>query len=308
MHFVETLLTAYDLAAGGPSEVDQAALPDLQTLRIRAQRAISWLQQLRRAWRDVARIASYYRGAPAPLAVDTILPPQTGFPIDLPAFLSHTFSDDETTALLNAARDRNVSVNTYLFRDVFLGLDSWNRAHGARESRWLRIAMPVNIRPPSDKVMSAFNAVTMAFIDRSPRQLADRDRLLETLRDELEQTRDLRERLALIPVLHILGKFKGAIQKQLETDRCLSSSVFSNFGVLFARSPLVAPGGQILSGGVILERVEAVPPVRPKTYAAFAAMSYAGRLNVNISYDHRTLTAGDAAEMLARCVAEIRRL
>src|SRR5207249_3148504 len=100
-------------------------------------------------------------------------------------------------------------------------------------------------------------------------------------------------------VLRFLGALPGALQSQLRSNRCLSSAIFSNLGAPFARSPLADADGRLTTAGLILESVEAVPPLRPLTYAGFAVLIYAGRLQVSMSYDPQFLTADEGGQLLS---------
>ena len=47
----------------------------------------------------------------------------------------------------------------------------------------------------------------------------------------------------------------------------------------------------MVSGGVSLESVEVVLPLRPLTHAIFAALIYAGKLSLTLNYDPRWIDA-----------------
>ncbi|HVX31072.1 MAG TPA: hypothetical protein VHA53_11380 [Nitrolancea sp.] len=177
-----------------------------------------------------------------------------------------------------------------------LTLDDWNRRHG-RGSRPLRIVVPVNLREENG-LMPACNSVSMSFVDRSPAQLVDPHELLRNIVAELDETKNLRRGMALLPIVRLLGMIPGGLKSQLRSDRCLGTTVFSNLGIPFDRSPLQGPDGRLTAGEVTLESVEAAPPTRPLTHTTFVVHCYAGRLGITLRYDPDALREEDADSLL----------
>ena len=72
------------------------------------------------------------------------------------------------------------------------------------------------------------------------------------------------------------------------------------------RSALLGDDRRLISGGVTLESVEVVLPLRPLTHAVFAALSYAGKLSLTLSYDSRWIDASDGRELLESFVRQLK--
>jgi hypothetical protein len=303
--FLERLLAEYAAQnAAEPGPLDSPPDPDL--IRRRGYGRLGWREQARALYQDLFRVARYYRRQPMPLALGRTAPQPNG-PGDFPALVSHTFGPRETRRILRAAKARQVSVNAFVLRDILLGLDAWNRTQTPFEpvGRNLRVAIPVNLREPEAGPMPAVNAVSMAFVDREPSELADRTALVQSLHREMEETKKLRRGLSLLPALRLLGAFRGGIASQVRRERCLGTSVFSNLGVLFARSPLLDGHGRVVAGNMLLEGVSVVPPVRPLTHATFALTTYAQRLTLGMCYAGACLQRPQAEELLGLCVQSL---
>ena len=164
--------------------------------------------------------------------------------------------------------------------------------------------MPVNLRE-GVRELPAFNAVSMAFIDRSPHDLADPQWLLTGIDREVNEAKDLRRGMTFLPVLRILGKLPHGMCGRLRGDRCLGSAVFSNLGVVLAGSRLPVTDGLVHAEDVLLTKFEVAPPVRPGTLAGFAASIYGGSLTIALCYDAHRLTADAGRAMLGMFVERL---
>jgi hypothetical protein len=306
LQFVETLLECYESRdrLGPPSEWESR-----HALRQQVGRpgGSAWKAPLYWLGTGVSRIRRYFRSKPAPLAVPRDAQGERQIHEDsLPALVSHQFDESETSRLRIAAKRLHVASNTLLVRDLFLALDEWN--HFCDEGgmgRPLRIVMPVNLREGM-RELPAFNAVSLAFIDRCPGELADPELLLAGIEREVGEAKALRRGLAFIPMLRILGKFPHGMCSCLRADRCLGSAVFSNLGVVLAGSRLPGAKGLVHTGGLVLTKFEAAPPVRPGTHASLAASIYGGALTIALCYDAQRLTAESGRAMLDLFVRRLR--
>jgi hypothetical protein len=306
LKFLETLLECYDSPG---HRQPPPAWDSRHALRhqVGCQRGAAWKKLFYWMGTGVNRIGRYLRVKPAPLAVPRDATDMgAGGECSLPAMVSHQFEEFETTRLRMAAKRLGVASNALLVRDAFLALHDWNQfceEGGAR--RPLRIVMPVNLRDGKCE-LPAFNAVSMAFIDRSPDDLADPQRLLTGIDREVNEAKDLRRGMVFLPVLQILGKLPHGMCGRLRGDRCLGSAVFSNLGVVLAGSRLPVTDGLVHAGDVLLTKFEVAPPVRPGTLAGFAASIYGGNLTITLCYDSHRLTADAARAMLDMFIERLR--
>ena len=293
LHFVETLLLAYQAQQSGKDPL-AAATVRWDQLESRGMRRLRTREHFGRIYKGVIRFARYFRSSPQPLAASLVRPLDHGRPF-LP-ILTAWLEPHETQAMRQGAHKAGATVNSFLLRELLLTLDDWNRRYGGR-SRPLRIVVPVNLREHAG-LMPACNSVSMSFVDRSPAQLTDPHELLRGVVAELDETRTLRRGMVLLPIVRLLGMIPGGLQSQLRSNRCLGTTVFSNLGIPFDRSPLMGPDGQLTAGDVTLESVEAAPPTRPLTHTTFVVHCYAGRLGITLRYDPEVLREVDAESLL----------
>ncbi len=210
--------------------------------------------------------------------------------------LSYTFSNRETREFLDAARQRNVSVNDLLVRDLFLTIDDWNTNLDGR--RRIRIAVPQNLRQSHHEGMSAANVVGMVFLDRKPPELNCPDALLRGIAAETAIIKRHRSGMSLLRVASLLGSWNGGIKRITAQDRdetCRATAVFSNLG-----SPFGMDRSRALydwQSSVPLKQIELYPPVRPNTHVAFAACTLKGRLTLTLNY-HPGAFSKEAAQLL----------
>ena len=72
---------------------------------------------------------------------------------------------------------------------------------------------------------------------------------------------------------------------------------------LFSLSQLSRCEGKVVTGGLKLERIDFLPPVRPKTNVAYGVLTYADRLSITQHYDSRVLSELKARRLLELYVA-----
>ncbi len=306
LQFVETLLEHYDspgLRQVPPGWESRHAVRH----QVGCPRRSAWSEFPYWLGTGVSRIRRYLQVKPAPLAAT---PQVSGAgrvaKRSFPALCSHQFDESETTRLRLAAKARSVASNTLLVRDLFLALHDWNQScEGDGPGRALRIVMPVNLRDGL-RDLPAFNAVSLAFIDRCPRELVDVEMLLAGINREIGVAKDLRRGLAFLPALRILGKFPHGMCSRLRADRCLGSAVFSNLGVVLAGTRLPGTDWLVQTGNLVLTKFEIAPPVRPGTLTSFAASIYCGALTITLCYDAHRLTADAGRAILDLFVRRVR--
>ena len=104
--------------------------------------------------------------------------------------------------------------------------------------------------------------------------------------------------LKLIKPLGIIASLEG-------DEQCRSTAVLSNLIRPMEKSALPVDDEKIVAGNLRLERIEFMPPVRPKTNVAFGVLTYAGRLCVTQHYDSRVVSPADAQQLLDIYVARL---
>lgn len=305
--FIQTLLMAYDLLHTSAST---SALDEMYDPRLLTDRDLScstWRRILTTGWHALFRLGRYFKNRPVPLATPRALPSDNSGENPFPQFQTFLFDAVETKQLKMTGKRLGASLNDLLLRDFFLVLDQWNLKHAAdHRSRTIRVCMPVNLRQTCDRRMPAANMVSLSFLTRDPSQLADPNCLLDSLYVQNEWTKRLRNSLAFIPALKLLGKFPGRLNAHMQRTNCLASAAMSNLGVLCAGNPLLGRDRRMVSGGLILESVEVVLPLRPLTHLAVVALNYGGKLSLTISHDSQWIDAADGRELLESLVRQLK--
>lgn len=305
--FIDTLLTAYHLLHTSASTSATEDLFDMRLLRHRDPSCSTWRRILKTAWHAIYRVAPYVKNSPDPLATPRALPLSDSGGDQFPQFHTFTFDEAESEQIQATAKRLGVSLNVLLVRDLFLILDQWNRRHSPDQgTRVIRVCIPINLRRPIHRRMPAANMVSLFFLDGDANQIADPNRLLGDLNRQIEQTLRLRKSLVFVPALRLLGLFPGGLVARMQRSRCLASTVMSNLGVLGARSLLLGAERRLVSGGVILDRIEVVLPLRPLTHAVFAVLIYSGKLSLTLSYDPRWIDTADGFELLESFVRQLK--
>ncbi|NQV23194.1 MAG: hypothetical protein HQ518_02405 [Rhodopirellula sp.] len=305
--FIRTLLTAYHLLHTSASISAEEARIDRRLLQDRDLSCSTCGRLIKMAWHGIYRISRYFKNSPVPLATPSALPSDNICEDQFPGFQTLTFDTADTKQLRVTARRLGASLNDLLLRDLFLILDRWNRRHSPdHRSRNIRVCVPINLRRPVDHRMPAANVVSLSFLDREPNQLADPVQLLANLHVQTTQTQRLRESLAFVPALKLLGMFPGRLHARMQRVRCQASAVLSNLGVLCVGSALLGRDRRMVSGGVILESIEAILPLHPLTHVAFVASNYGGKLSLTISHDARWIDVADARELLESYVRQLK--
>ncbi len=305
--FIETLLRAYHLLHTSASTSAAEEQFDARLLRDRDPSCSTWKRILKTAWHALFRFSQYCKKAPFPLATPHALPLDDSGTDQFPRFYTCTFDEADTKQIQMTAKRLGVSLNVLLLRDLFLILDQWNRRYSPdHRSRTIRIFIPINLRRPMHRRMPASNMVSLLLLNREANQLADPIRLLGNLQMQIEQTLRLRKFLAFLPALKLLGMFPGRLKALMQRTQCRASAVMSNLGVLGTRSPLLGLDRRLVSGGVILESVEVVLPLRPLTHAVFAALNYGGKLSLTLTYDRRWIDIAGGHELLESFVQQLK--
>ena len=216
-----------------------------------------------------------------------------------PSPMSLDLDADTTSMTLAAAKNKKVTVNDLLARDLFLAINAWRRQHEPQLRKgWVRFFVPVNHRVQEDATLSAANIMSAVFLERHPGQLNDPESLLRYLQTQMKKVKRLQLSFLFIAAQALLSRLPRLRQRVIRKDKCVSSCVFSNIGVLFKQCSLPQRDGKLLFGDTTLDHVDFVAPLRPLTTAAFCISTYAKRLSINLHFDPRAISKQQAEELL----------
>ncbi len=303
--FLEDLLLAYDHAGAGggmtPRVLDPTRFERRDTIGLDAAELKARLPL------DVEETRKFFRVLPAPVRRPKHRPAGLDRAPDLAAIVRRVLSEEDLRALSAAGKRRGATLNDALLRDFFLALDDWNGAQAPGAPRpSLRLAMPMDLRLPDDSAMSAANLVSMVFLTRSARELADRDVLLASIAAETARAKRHRMGITLIRVVRALGAWFAALVLFFRLPLCSASAVLTNLGRPFSGSGLLDAEGRVRSGSTRLLWLESIPPLRRRTRVAVSVNTYGGKLRLTLHYDSTVFGAEHAEEMLERYLVRLR--
>lgn len=304
--FVVDLLRAYDAGAAAFTVGDATATEATRVAWLERRGGSHLLTTERRARlaKDLARIWLYFRRFPQPLAPSPVL---DGAEPARPASVARRLADAEVASLRAAARRVGATFNDLLLTAAFLALDGWNRDQGGR--RPLRLVLPINMRLIGDRDMPAANVVSMCFLDRQGTALDDAEALLKGVVAETSFIKSHRMGHALIGVAAALSRVRGGL-KALMTRRwpwaTAASAVISNLGAPFASAKLPTDSqGRLVAGGLTLDWVEFLPPIRPGMSLAIGVLTYGGATAFAAHYDASQLAAQDVSAITSAFLARL---
>lgn len=294
------LLLAYDATIQLPP-------PNVSALQSRGKSGITLTQSLRSL---PFRIAGFFVGlsllrrSVAPLnpnhssTLSTPLPPHS-------PHIAIAKLDREATAKLQAtSHTLSQTINNlcivalqtaiHRFRSQFdLGVDE----------DWIRLSIPVNLRTESNRDLPACNVLSMVSIDRRARGLANHPRLLRRAKEDMALVKNHWLSLTFLQILRLKSFLPNSIRNFARIDRSTTTAILTNVGLQYANSPLASAEGKLEVRGSTLESIVTSAPFRPHTHATMMVVTYAGELNLNLTYDPRALSQ-EQAQTLATLMAE----
>jgi hypothetical protein len=191
-----------------------------------------------------------------------------------------------------------VTLNDLLLRDLFVTLAEWNRST-PEAGRPIRILVPTNLRAEEDCRMPAANVLSFAFLVRRATEIADQHRLLTGIRDETKLIKRWRLGLYFVGGLAIASRWPSLLRWFLNRRWPFATAVFSNLGNIFSQTPLPRDQGKLVSGGLMMDQVGGVPPLRRDTRLGIVVATYAGQLCVFLRCDPRWFSGDMQRQLLA---------
>lgn len=304
MYYLQDLFVAYALERG--ETAPRVRLPELDADRLhqRGQYGLTWskfFQLLPRQLIGLQGARQFIQRRPTPVVPHQVVPNDDQPPVNYPAAAHYRFTADETQALRQRAQANDVTTNDLFARNLFGALIEWRRRHAApsaTDQDWLRMMIPMNLRNPGDRELSAANVVSSVFLDRRGLDLADPDQLLRSIHEEMDLIKSNQLGLTFLFSLAVCRRLPGGLRQTARKDQCTVSCIFTNLGKIFVRTPVPRSHGRLVVGDLVLESCQIIAPLRPHNCVTFAAHQYAGRLAMTLHYDPRVLAASQAQELL----------
>ena len=199
--------------------------------------------------------------------------------------ISEVLDKEAVRNLKTQATTYGVALNDLLLRDLFVVLGEWQTRNGGRANDRLRVNVPVSLRGAGDRALPAANRLSDVFLTRRLRDCRDENSLLQSIHEEMTDVRERNLSLRFLGGLAVASGIDGMMEWFLNRKRTYATVVFSNLGRVLNVRQMPREQRQIVCGGVLLNHVSAVPPVRPLTRASIAVITYGHELIVNLQGD-----------------------
>jgi len=217
-------------------------------------------------------------------------------PEGFPAARSFRFDEATTSAIRSAAGELGVTVNDLLCRDLFLAVSRFHReARPGGRDACVRILVPVDLRARGQRDMPVKNQVGLVFFTRRAAACNDPVALLRGLHREMRRVKTWGLGNTFLWSLKVRKHLPGGLARAVRSAQCRATAALTNIGEVFRESSLPRRGARLLAGGLVLDAVDFLAPIRPLTCASLAVCTYAGRLSVGLQHDPLALseTAAD---------------
>jgi hypothetical protein len=221
------------------------------------------------------------------------------------AYSVATLSREQSRALRAAAASLGATSNDLLLRDFLRVLRMWNERHAGSGQGRFRINVPVSVRTREEAAMPAANRIGYGFVTDDGRAPRDPASLLAVVRAETGRIKDWKLALYFLGGLSLAAKSRALVRFGLRRRVSLATAVLSNVGRFIPERGLKRDE-RWTCGGLVLESVGGVPPLRPLTRAAMIVIDYAGCTSFCLRCDPHHFDAAATEQLLSAFVEEVR--
>ncbi len=206
------------------------------------------------------------------------------------------FSEEESVQIKQRAKTSGQTINDRMMETFFLAIEAWNiRFNPANSGGLIRLMIPMSLR--GKRVESAANMVAMINFDRKAGRWKSPKWFRRILRWEMSAVKFLRVGVTANRFLWMQKRILGCWPMQTKTDRCLASCLVSNLGQLSHHLHADA-SGQLLFGGLSLNRFHVTAPLRPHSNLFVCLYSHQQRLNLDVTFNPRVLNVAHVEFLL----------
>lgn len=224
--------------------------------------------------------------------------------------LEYQLTASQTRRIRDWARQAGVTVNSLILAYWMIALDQWiAKSRSLRDDSIYRLVIPTNERQGRDINLSACNRVSLVYVDRRRRELREPDALMHGIQYEMGVMRRLGLTRTMLLALRIMGWIPGILKRHARTPKCWATSYVTNLGAALNRLNVDRDSeGRSIAGGLTLERVRLLPPLRPGTPLAMAVHQYSGRLSFSLHYQVAAIPPAEAQRILGYFLNRLRTL
>lgn len=309
LQFVRDWLVIYDnLVAGREPEQGLGEL-ELDMLRQRNRLGLLQPKYLLNFWRQAIGLfgASKFLfrrfatiAGNEPLGAGAVPPADEAWP----HYAAVAWAEEELAAVRATLRRTGVALNDWLLAALFHTLDQWHREQfGAELSGWSRLIVPISLRTAEDRRMPAANRASLVQLDRRPQTEPDQMGLARGISYELGLIRRWQLDRMFLVLVRGMSISDAWLRSAVGRRQARATSMLTNLGKPLLRLGLPLEGGRVLAGGLRLEELDVVGPIRFGMPLSFAVAEYGGQLRLTAHYDSRRLRK-EQVEPLLRTLRE----
>ncbi len=220
-------------------------------------------------------------------------------PASYPALISRRLPEGCFRKVRDEAMRQKVTSNDIFLRDLFHSLKLWREWKQEGDPMdWLCVVLPVDMRKPTDRFLSAANVTSAVTLVRRMKSLDDRKRLLSRIHEDMDWVKHRGLRYTFWILLKLRRLLPHGIERFSQRPSCQGTIIFANHCQLATRSPLLNKKRMIEAPGLLGTNATMVSPIRPGTMAALVVGSYAGRLLIDLHYDPKFITPSQASKLI----------
>lgn len=302
LQYLRDWLVIYDnLVAGRPRET---GLPELDIERLRERNRLGLLKRkyLLNLWRQGIGLfgASKFLFRRFATIQATSSRTEEGNP-GFPSYEVASWSDAELAAVRGFVRREKISLNDWLLAALFLSLNQWHQEQfGVGLDGWSRLIVPINLRTPEDRLLPAANRASLVQLDRRPQQESDQLALAKGISYELGLIRDWQLDRMFLLLVRGMSLSDRWLRSAVGRQKPRATSMLTNVGKPLLRLGLPLEEGYVVAGGLRLELLDVVGPIRYGMPLSFAVAEYAGVLRMTAHFDRQRLNSGQVQALVRR--------
>lgn len=249
------------------------------------------------AWQKMRNSYYFFFQPPAPLLGARRAPIEPSPQAHPEPVLSHILSLEESLAICQAAKEREVGLNELGLAILFRQCRAWQVQHGlGKPKRRIRLLMPFDIRTKEDLRLTAANRLSFAFLGRTHQQCDDFDSLLASVQVETKNIKDSRVYTDFLQGLSLCQTKPRFFKWMLSRCQHMATAVFTYGGDIHRglSRTFKEEDGRLRVGDALWEDVLAAPPARANTNIAIGLCLSRGRICISASWNREALTADEA--------------
>jgi len=215
-------------------------------------------------------------------------------------WLDGRLTTGQTKRLRQLARESNVTVNSLILAHWLVALNVVRRLRlDGKPGECYRLMVPTNERLGGDVALSACNQVSMVYVDRWPSDMEYVDALAAGIDFEMSVIRRWSLSNTFVVALTLFSWVPGLVRWYARRPTCWATSYVTNLGPVLERLRVgLTSDKRAEVGGLTLNQIRLLPPLRPALPVALAVCFYADALQVTLHYDATALSRGQAEQLL----------